>query len=31
VIAAVGSRLVEAAGKKMMDEFFRNLGRQLGG
>jgi carbon monoxide dehydrogenase subunit G len=31
VIAAVGSRLVEAAGKKMMNEFFRKLGQQLGG
>jgi len=31
VIAAVGSRLVEAAVKKMLDEFFRKLGQQLGG
>jgi carbon monoxide dehydrogenase subunit G len=31
LIAAVGSRLVEAAGKKMLDEFFRKLGQQLGG
>jgi carbon monoxide dehydrogenase subunit G len=31
LIAAVGSRLVEAAGKKMQDEFFRKLGQQLGG
>jgi carbon monoxide dehydrogenase subunit G len=31
VIAAVGSRLVEAAGKKMMNEFFRKIGQQLGG
>jgi carbon monoxide dehydrogenase subunit G len=31
VIAAVGSRLVEAAGKKMMNDFFRKLGQQLGG
>jgi len=31
LIAAVGSRLVEAAGKKMMDEFFRKLGQQLDG
>ena len=31
VIAAVGSRLVEAVGKKMQDEFFRKLGEQLGG
>jgi uncharacterized protein len=30
LIAAVGSRLVEAAGKKMLDEFFRKLGQQLG-
>ena len=31
VIAAVGSRLVEAAAKKMQDEFFRKLGQQLEG
>jgi uncharacterized protein len=31
VIAAVGSRLVEAAAKKMLDEFFRRLGQQLEG
>lgn len=31
VIAAVGSRLIEAVGKKMQDEFFRKLGEQLGG
>lgn len=31
VIAAVGSRLVEAAAKKMLDDFFRKLGHQLGG
>jgi carbon monoxide dehydrogenase subunit G len=31
LIAAVGSRLVEAAAKKMLDEFFRKLGQQLGG
>jgi carbon monoxide dehydrogenase subunit G len=31
VIAAVGSRLVEAAAKKMLNEFFRKLGEQLGG
>jgi carbon monoxide dehydrogenase subunit G len=31
LIAAVGSRLVEAAGKKMLDEFFRKLAQQLGG
>jgi carbon monoxide dehydrogenase subunit G len=30
VIAAVGSRLVEAAAKKMLSEFFRKLGEQLG-
>ena len=30
VIAAVGSRLVEAAAKKMLHEFFRKLGEQLG-
>jgi carbon monoxide dehydrogenase subunit G len=30
LIAAVGSRLVEAAGKKMLDEFLRKLGQQLG-
>ena len=29
VIAAVGSRLVDAAAKKMLDEFFRKLGEQL--
>ena len=29
LIAAVGSRLVEAAAKKMLDEFFRKLGQQL--
>jgi carbon monoxide dehydrogenase subunit G len=29
VIAAVGSRLIEAAAKKMMDEFFRKFGEQL--
>jgi carbon monoxide dehydrogenase subunit G len=29
VIAAVGSRLVEAAAKKMLHEFFRKLGEQL--
>ena len=29
LIAAVGSRLVEAAGKRMLDEFFRKLGEQL--
>ena len=31
LIAAVGSRLVEAVGKKMADEFFRKLGQQVGG
>jgi carbon monoxide dehydrogenase subunit G len=31
LIAQVGSRLVEAVGKKMQDEFFRKLGQQLGG
>jgi len=29
MIAAIGSRLVEAAAKKMMDEFFRKFGEQL--
>ena len=29
LIAAVGSRLVEAVGRKMLDEFFRKLGEQL--
>src|SRR5260370_41125942 len=28
LIAAIGSRLVEAAGKRMMDEFFRKVGEQ---
>ena len=31
LIAQVGSRLVEAVAKKMQDEFFRNLERQLVG
>ncbi|MGA8655397.1 MAG: carbon monoxide dehydrogenase subunit G [Chthoniobacterales bacterium] len=31
VIAAVGSRLVDAAAKKMLNEFFRKLGEQIGG
>ena len=31
LIAAVGSRLVEAVGKKMADEFFRKLSQQVGG
>ncbi len=30
LIAAVGSRLVDAAAKKMLDAFFRNLEHQLG-
>jgi carbon monoxide dehydrogenase subunit G len=30
LIAAVGSRLVEAAGKKMMQDFLRKLGELLG-
>jgi uncharacterized protein len=29
LIAAVGSRLIEAAGKRMLDEFFRKLGQHL--
>ena len=29
VIAAVGSRLVEPMAKKMLDEFFAKLGKQL--
>src|SRR5438093_987113 len=29
LIAAVGSRLIEATAKKMMDEFFRKFGEQL--
>lgn len=29
LIAAVGSRLIEAAAKKMMDEFFRKFGDEL--
>jgi len=29
LIAAVGSRLVEAAGKRMMDEFFKKFGEQV--
>jgi uncharacterized protein len=31
VIAAVGSRLIGAVGKKMQDQFFRKLGEQIGG
>jgi carbon monoxide dehydrogenase subunit G len=31
VIAAVGSRLIEAAAKKMLDSFFRKLEQQLDG
>jgi uncharacterized protein len=30
LIAAVGSRLIEAAGKKMLQDFLRKLGEQLG-
>ena len=30
LIAAVGSRLVEAAGKKMLQDFLRKLGEQVG-
>jgi carbon monoxide dehydrogenase subunit G len=29
LIAAVGSRLIEAAARRMMDEFFRKFGEQL--
>jgi len=29
MIAAIGSRVIEAAGKKMMDGFFKKLGEQL--
>lgn len=29
LIAAIGSRLIEATAKKMMDDFFRKLGDQL--
>jgi uncharacterized protein len=29
MIAAIGSRLIEAAAKRMMDEFFRKLGEEL--
>jgi len=29
LIAAIGSRLIEAAAKKMMDEFFRKFGEQV--
>lgn len=29
LIAAIGSRLVEAAGKKMMDDFFRKFGEEV--
>jgi carbon monoxide dehydrogenase subunit G len=31
VIVAVGSRLVEAAARRMMDKFFENLARELDG
>ena len=30
VVAAVGSRLIEAVAKRMMDQFFERLGRELG-
>jgi len=30
MIAAVGSRLIQVAAKKMMDDFFRRFGAQLG-
>jgi hypothetical protein len=30
LIAAIGSRLIEATAKRMMDEFFRKLGEQVG-
>jgi carbon monoxide dehydrogenase subunit G len=30
LIAAVGSRLIEATARKMLDEFFRKFGEQLG-
>ncbi len=29
LIAAIGSRLVEAAGKRMMDQFFKKFGEQV--
>jgi hypothetical protein len=31
LIAAIGSRLIEAAAKKMMDEFFKKFGEQVQG
>ena len=31
LIAAVGSRLMEAVGKKMLQDFLRKLGEQIGG
>jgi uncharacterized protein len=31
LIASVGSRLIEAAGKKMLNEYFRKLGQHIGG
>lgn len=30
LIASVGSRLIEAAGKRMLNEYFRKLGQQIG-
>jgi carbon monoxide dehydrogenase subunit G len=29
MIAAIGSRLIEATAKKMMDAFFKKLGQEL--
>jgi uncharacterized protein len=31
LIASVGSRLIEAVGKKMLNEYFRKLGQHVGG
>lgn len=31
LIASVGSRLIEAAGKRMLSEYFKKLGEQIGG
>jgi len=31
LLAAVGSRLVEAAARTQMDDFFRRVGRELAG
>jgi len=31
LIASVGSRLIEAVGKKMLNEYFRKLGQHIGG